>query len=46
MKNRKMIRNVMTLILTLAMCIIPICAPAENAAEPQKITFSSTGVEM
>ena len=46
MKNRKMIRNVMALIPALAMCIIPLCAPAENAAEPQKITFSSTGVEM
>ena len=46
MKNRNMIRNVMTLILALTMCIIPICAPAENAAEPGIITFSSTGVEM
>ena len=46
MKNRNMIRNVMTLILALAMFIIPICASAETAAEPQKITFSSTGVEM
>ena len=46
MKNRNMIRNVMTLILALAVCIIPICASAETAAEPQKITFSSTGVEM
>ena len=46
MKDCNMIRKAMTLILALAVCIIPICAPAENAAEPQKITFSSTGVEM
>ena len=46
MKERNMIQTAMTLILALAMCIIPMCAPAETAAEPETITFSATGVEM
>ncbi len=46
MKERNLIQTAMTLILALAICIIPICAPAETAAEPEKIPFSATGVEM
>ena len=46
MKDRKTIRTAMTLILALAVCIIPICVPAETFAEPEIITFSTTGVEM
>ena len=46
MKDRNLIQTVLTLILALAICIIPACAPAEDAAEPETITFSSTGVEM
>ena len=46
MKDRNMIQTVLTLILALAICIIPAGAPAENAAEPETVTFSFTGVEM
>ena len=46
MKERNLIQTTMTLILALAICIIPICTPAETASEPEKIPFSATGVEM
>ena len=45
MKDRKTIQMVMTLILALAVCMIPVCAPAETGTDPETVRFTS-GVEM
>ena len=45
MKDRKTIQMITTLILALAVCMIPVCAPAETGTEPETVRFTS-GVEM